>query len=136
MSDRGDCEHGHKHGWCVPCLRQAIKTHRSQRADDRCIEDDDRLYEALGDGIKCDRHVGSKGEMLTNCARFIDRRCEGGHWPSYAELEAALRGVCRSFEFYAMVNHPSQQPDEYDLMMLPLWREAARVLGLKPGEQP
>jgi hypothetical protein len=26
--------------------------------------------------------------MLANCARFIDRRCEGGGWPSYRELEA------------------------------------------------
>jgi hypothetical protein len=25
---------------------------------------------------------------LANCARFIDRRCEGGGWPSYRELEA------------------------------------------------
>ena len=59
-------------------LREAIETHRSQKADDRCIEDDDRLYEALGDGIKCDRRVGSKEEMLHNCSRFIERRCEGG----------------------------------------------------------
>lgn len=69
-------------------LRDAIKTHRSQKADDRCIEDDDRLYEALGDGIKCDRRVGSKFEMARNCFRFIDVRCEeGGSWKTYAELE-------------------------------------------------
>lgn len=69
-------------------LREAIVTHRSQKADDRCIEDDDRLYEALGDGIKCDRRVGDKAAMLENCRRFIDIRCEGGGWRSYAELEA------------------------------------------------
>lgn len=69
-------------------LRDAIKTHRDQKADDRCIEDDDRLYAALGDGIKCDRRVGSKEAMLANCQRFIERRCEGGGWPTYAELEA------------------------------------------------
>lgn len=68
-------------------LEQAIRNHRDQKADDRCIEDDDRLYEALGDGIKCDRRVGSKFEMLKNCARFIDRRCEEGQWKTYAELE-------------------------------------------------
>ena len=68
-------------------LRNAIRTHRSQKADDRCIEDDDKLYEVLGDGIKCDRRVGSKEEMLKNCARFIDRRCEAGKWPTYKELE-------------------------------------------------
>lgn len=71
-------------------LRDAIKEHRSQKADDRCIEDDDRLYAALGDGVKCDRRVGSKEEMLKNCARFIDRRCEQGGWPTYQELEARI----------------------------------------------
>lgn len=66
-------------------LRQAIIKHRSQKADDRCIEDDDELYAALGDGVKCDRRVGD------NCARFIERRCEGGGWPTYTELEKALQ---------------------------------------------
>lgn len=74
----------------VLTLGMAIKTHRAQKADDRCIEDDDRLYAALGDGIKCDRRVGSKGEMLKNCARFIEKRCEEGQWPTYAELEAKI----------------------------------------------
>ncbi len=69
-------------------LAEAIREHRRQKADDRCIEDDDRLYAALGDGIKCDRRVGSKEEMLKSCARFIDRRCEAGTWPTYSELEA------------------------------------------------
>jgi hypothetical protein len=72
----------------VDRLRAAIITHRSQKADDRCIEDDDRLYDALGDGIKCDRRVGDKDAMLASCRRFIERRCEGGGWPTYAELEA------------------------------------------------
>lgn len=70
----------------VAVLEQAIRDHRSQKADDRCIEDDDRLYEALGDGVPCDRRVGDKDAMLDNCRRFIERRCEGGGWPSYAEL--------------------------------------------------
>jgi hypothetical protein len=74
----------------VERLRAAIIKHRSRRADDRCIEDDDELYAVLGDGIKCDRRVGSKEAMLVNCARFIERRCEGGGWPSYAELETRL----------------------------------------------
>lgn len=71
----------------VQRLQDAIRTHRSQKADDRCIEDDDRLYAALGDGIKCDRRVGNKLEMAANCLRFIQNRCEEGGWPSYAELE-------------------------------------------------
>lgn len=69
-------------------LEDAIRKHRSQKADDRCIEDDDELYAALGDGIKCDRRVGDKIAMLENCARFIERRCEGGGWPTHQELEA------------------------------------------------
>jgi len=74
-------------------LRQAIETHRKQKADDRCIEDDDRLYEVLQDGIKCDRRVGSKEAMLHNCQRFIENRCEGGGWPTYAELELQLKVI-------------------------------------------
>ncbi|MGE4195954.1 MAG: hypothetical protein AB7G11_02365 [Phycisphaerales bacterium] len=69
-------------------LEYAIREHRAQKADDRCIEDDDRLYEALGDGVKCDRRVGDKDAMLVNCKRFIENRCERGGWMSYAELEA------------------------------------------------
>lgn len=75
-------------------LRGAIRAHRAQKADDRCVEDDDRLYAALGDGVGCDRRVGDKAEMLRSCARFIERRCEGGGWPTYAELEAEC-GVLR-----------------------------------------
>lgn len=71
----------------IRVLEEAIRSHRSQRADDRCIEDDDRLYETLGDGVKCDRRVGSTDEMLENCKRFIKNRCLQGHWPTYAELE-------------------------------------------------
>lgn len=71
-------------------LSAAIADHRAQKADDRCIEDDDRLYAALGDGIKCDRRVGDKAAMRRNCERFIERRCEGGGWPSYVALEEKL----------------------------------------------
>ncbi len=72
-------------------LRQAIILHRAHKADDRCIEDDDRLYEALGDGIKCDRRVGDKDAMLANCKRFIEQRCEGGGpWKSYEALRGEL----------------------------------------------
>ncbi len=52
MSDSGrqagDCQHMRQAEWCVDCLRaecerlrSAIATHHSQKADDRCIEDDD-----------------------------------------------------------------------------------------------
>lgn len=73
----------------VTKLDRAIAEHHAQKADDRCIEDDDRLYAAAG-LPPCDRRVGDKAAMLANCARFIDKRCEGGGWPSYAELEAEI----------------------------------------------
>ena len=79
-------------------LREAIISHRSQKADDRCIEDDDRLYEVLGDGVKCDRRVGCKTDMLKNCKRFIQNRCEGGGWKTYAELEAENKVFMESLE--------------------------------------
>lgn len=82
----------------VERLKQAIRSHRGQRADDRCIEDDDKLYAALGDGIPCDRRVGDKFAMARSCLRFIDRRCEGGHWPSYVELEAERDALKASLE--------------------------------------
>jgi hypothetical protein len=92
---------GYRDGWEVinqetQRLRAAIVKHRSQKADDRCIEDDDELYAALGDGIQCDRRVGDKDAMLANCARFIERRCEGDGWPSYAEMESE-RDALREF---------------------------------------
>jgi hypothetical protein len=72
-------------------LEEAIRTHRDQKADDRCIEDDDRLYAVLNDGVVCDRHVGDKAAMLRNCERFISNRCLSGKWPTYAELEERIR---------------------------------------------
>jgi hypothetical protein len=72
-------------------LKAAIIRHRSQKADDRCWLDDRELYYALGDGVEADFQVGDKLAMLENCARFIERRCGGGKWPSYAELEEKLR---------------------------------------------
>lgn len=86
-------------------LRQAIINHRAQKADDRCIEDDDRLYAALGDGIKCDRRVGDKDAMLQNCARFIENRCQGGGWPSYAQLEAVVRAAIKLDECWRDYGH-------------------------------
>ena len=70
-------------------LRDAIAAHHAQKADDRCVEDDDQLYAAAG-LPPCDRRVGDKAAMLENCKRFIERRCEAGGWPSYAELEAEV----------------------------------------------
>ncbi len=73
-------------------LLKAVHKHHDQKADDRCVEDDDKLYEAAG-LPPCDRRVGDKAAMLKNCERFIDKRCEGGGWPSYKELENALKHI-------------------------------------------
>lgn len=67
-------------------LWSAIEEHHHQKADDRCIEDDDKLYAAAG-LPPCDRRVGDKTAMLANCQRFIENRCQGGGWKPYAELE-------------------------------------------------
>jgi hypothetical protein len=75
-------------------LRAAITEHHAQKADDRCVEDDDRLYAAAG-LPPCDRRVGDKAAMLENCRRFVERRCEGGGWPTYAELEAEVDALRR-----------------------------------------
>lgn len=74
-------------------LRNAIREHRMQKADDRCLDDDKKLYLALEDGIPGDFRVGDKAEMLVNCARFIERRCEGGGWPTYKQLENIVEGL-------------------------------------------
>lgn len=78
-----------KYRQIVADLRTAIVIHHAQKADDRCIEDDDRLYAAAG-LPPCDRRVGDKFAMLRNCARFIENRCQGGGWPSYVELERQI----------------------------------------------
>lgn len=76
-------------------LLRAIKEHHAQKADDRCWMDDNILYDAAGLPA-ADRRVGDTDAMLTNCRRFLENRCEGGGWPSYAQLEAEcerLRGL-------------------------------------------
>ena len=67
-------------------LKSAITKHHAQKADDRCWLDDDDLYLAAGLPI-VDRRVGDKAAMLENCKRFVNGRCDGGGWKSYAELE-------------------------------------------------
>ena len=92
-------------------LTAAIVTHHAQKADDRCIEDDDRLYAAAG-LPPCDRRVGDKVAMLANCQRFIERRCEGGGWPSYAELEAERDKWKHLYESQHMPRHEGFKPTE------------------------
>lgn len=70
-------------------LREAIRKHRDQRADDRCWLDDLELYEALEEPVPADVScVGDRKEMLANCERYVSLRCsDGGDWTSYADLK-------------------------------------------------
>lgn len=72
-------------------LRDGIIEHASQKADDLCIEDDEKLHALVG--MKRDTRVGDKEAMLRNCARFIEKRCTGGGWPTYAQLEFVLKAT-------------------------------------------
>jgi hypothetical protein len=96
-----DCAQDEIEAWLA-----AVESHHRQKADDRCIEDDDRLYAAFG-LPPCDRRVGDKAAMLANCARFIDRRCEGGGWPTYAELEAERDRLRAALKMLAQCRHVS-----------------------------
>lgn len=79
----------------VERLKTAITVHATQKADDRCWLDDIGLYSAAGVSHLADNRVGDKAAMMVNCARFIERRCAGGQWPTYAELESQL-AACRA----------------------------------------
>lgn len=99
---------------------KAVEEHHNQKADDRCIEDDDRLYAAAG-LPPCDRRVGSKAEMLANCARYIDRRCDEGGWPTYKELEEENKRLKdeiesrRHYERPGILDAPWERPMENDI---------------------
>lgn len=72
-------------------LEEAIRQHRSQKADDRCWEDDQKLYAVLNDGNLGDNTTCDPCVMLENCKRFISNRMQGGDWPSYEELEQQIK---------------------------------------------
>lgn len=75
-------------------MKAAVVKHHSQKADDRCWLDDDELYAAFG-LPPADFAVGDKKAMLSNCERFLDKRCTGGTWPTYAELEQTIENLKR-----------------------------------------
>lgn len=116
-------------------LKEAIAEHHRQKADDRCIEDDDRLYASAG-LPPCDRRVGDKDAMLANCARFIDRRCEGGKWPSYAELESELAAAVAERDelreaLVPIVLWERRRCRKNDVPMLSIYERAAALLAAR-----
>lgn len=92
-------------------LKAAIVEHHTRKADDRCFMDDDKLYVAAG-LPKADIHVGDKAAMLANCERFIQRRCMGGEWLSYVELETALHAA-KAHPEYSYIVCPVGEFDSY-----------------------
>lgn len=73
-------------------LKAAIKEHHDQHADDRCYLDDQALYAAAG-LEPADITMPPRGKFLENCARFYERRCTGGDWPSYQYLESQVTSL-------------------------------------------
>lgn len=68
-------------------LEGAVKEHRSQKLDDRCWMDDQKLYAVLSDGDLGDNATPPKEKMLENCRRYIEQRCKPGEWQTYQQLE-------------------------------------------------
>lgn len=82
-------------------LLETIEDVHKQHADDCCWMDADRIFVAAGLPVP-DRSVGDKFAMVKNCVRFIDVKCSGGTWKSYAELEAEneqLRRELRDLQY-------------------------------------
>lgn len=48
----------------------------------------------------------------------------------YNQIELASIGVCKSFECYTAMHKPEAEWDEYDQMMIPLWRNLVEILGI------
>jgi hypothetical protein len=91
----------------VERLRAAIRTHRDERGDSRCWQDDDALYAVLPEGAtaKADTALPPKGEFLESCARWCaqfweqrqrpeEKATDGGALPAsgmtIAQLEAEV----------------------------------------------
>lgn len=93
-------------------LKTAIKTHRDQKADDRCWMDDYALWATLPDTVPFDITMPPKDKFLENCARYYETRCREGNWPSYKELEekiSRLRSV-----LIQLGGHLAQAPNTFN----------------------
>jgi hypothetical protein len=55
-------------------LEAAIRKHRDARGHDRCWENDQELYAALGEATPVDPGLPSREEFLTNCARYFEEQ--------------------------------------------------------------
>lgn len=85
---------------CYVELLDAVRWHHSQKFDDLCHEDDNRIYKAAGLPPR-DNHIGDQEAMLKNCQRFINQRCQPGgdkEWTSYVELELKLEETMKEMQ--------------------------------------
>lgn len=96
-------------------LQKAIREHRDQRLDDRCWLDDQKLYAVLGEDVLANNDMPPREKFLANCARFYERRCQGGDWLSYQEVERQRDEAVEAAKAYAdlctcyrMSKRPSQ----------------------------
>jgi hypothetical protein len=85
-------------------LLGVIREVHSQRGDDICWMDTDKIFEVAGLPVP-KREVGDRAQMLENCSRFIDQLCTvgRGNWPSYAELEQEAQSWKEKFEKHTEV---------------------------------
>lgn len=85
----------------IAALEDAIREHRDQKADDRCWEDDLKLYGVLPEGVAdADLRLPPKEEFLGRCALYeAHRRCGTSKpWRSVVSLEAQLAAQAQPSE--------------------------------------
>jgi len=83
---------------------EAVLEHYSQKTDDLCWLDDNKLYDAF-DLPPRYPEIGDPDAMLKNCQRFISQRClAGGNWKSYAELEEENKALLADIQSWKLAN--------------------------------
>lgn len=88
-----------------------VRAVHAEFGDDVCWMAIDRIFVAAGLPVP-DRAVGDKFAMLKNCTRFIDTKCAGGQWESYADV-LAERDALRALHAPKPASpQPSRQTDD------------------------
>lgn len=110
-------------------LRQAIRTHRDQRGDDRCFLDDETLYQSLPEGYTPPaREVAVE---LENCKRFLEcRRNPATEYVSpqreIERLQSEVDKLQQANQRYRMVDLPQQT---LEILVRASYKEGAITLG-------
>lgn len=108
-------------------LRNEVKKFATQRGDDRCFLDDQRLAKLVD--VEINNSMPSKEKFLANCERYYDKRCKNADWPSYQELEEKLEEFINVLDLINLkeMNCLSQE----DKQLLVLIHEDSKKLLLK-----